>query len=78
MDARPTIERNHFEARILGQHPARRMFVAEPRLDYGVRVVRRAGFRRVVVSVERLDRPAGKKSLELPRLVAVAGAENRL
>ena len=48
------------------------------RLDPRVVVVRRAGLVRVVVAVERLDRPAGEQRLELARLVRVARAEDRV
>src|SRR5262249_32617376 len=70
-------ERIDLEAGVLREHPAGGVRTAELRLEARVVVVRRAGLRRVVGAVERLDRPAGEKRFELARLVRVAGAEGR-
>src|SRR5439155_24622384 len=75
-DARAAAEAVHFEPRVLRQHPGVGVVVAESRLRGRVLVVRRACLRRIVVTVERLDRPAGEQRLELPRLVRVAGTED--
>ena len=65
-DAGPAAERGDLEPRVLGEHPApRRCSRPNSRLDPRVLVVRRAGLRRVVVALERLDRPAGERALEL-------------
>jgi hypothetical protein len=71
-DTGTAAERPDLQARVLCEHPAARMLATEARFQSCVVVVRLAGLGRVVVSVEWLDRPAGKKSLELTRLVSVA------
>src|SRR5437763_4665106 len=73
---RPPAERFHLEPGVLRKHPAAGVLATESRLERRVVVVRRAGLRRVVVAIQRLDRPAGQQRLELPRLVRVAGAED--
>src|SRR6476660_1399436 len=75
-DAGPAAERLDLEPRVLRQHPAVRVLSAEARLQRRVLVVRRAGLGRVVVAVERLDRPTRQEPLELTCLVPVARAED--
>jgi hypothetical protein len=74
--ARPAAERLDLEPRVLGEHPPLYMFSAEPGFEHGVLVVRRARLGRVVVPVERIERPAREEPFELPRLVPVARAED--
>jgi len=75
-DARAAAERCDLEPRVLREHPAVGVLATESRLERRVVVVRGARLGRIVVATERLDRPAGKKGLELARLVCVAGAED--
>src|SRR4051794_12608301 len=73
---RAAVERGDFDAGVLADRPTARALVAEPRLDARVVDVRLASLGRIVVRVERLDRPAGEQLLELARLVRVTRAES--
>jgi len=75
-NARAAAEGVHLETGILGQHPAVRVLTPERGLDRRVLVIGRAGLGRVVVAVERLDRPPGQELLELTCFVPVPRAED--
>src|SRR5579864_1633366 len=76
-DAGPAAERSDLDAGILADRPAGDAGAPERRLGARVRVIRVAGLGRIVVGVERFDRPAGEQHLELARLVRVARAQRR-
>src|SRR4029079_14851872 len=75
-DSGPAAERGDLEPRVLREHPARHVLPPERRLERSVLVVRRAGLGRIVVAVERLDRPAGQEPFQLACLVPIARAED--
>src|SRR4051812_46030369 len=74
---RTAAERVDLDAGVLRKHPhvRGRTRAPEVRLDARVAVVRVVRLGRIVLRVERVDRPAGEQPLELARLVGVARAE---
>src|SRR5690349_3499165 len=77
VNAGPAAERCHLDARVLADRPAAGTPVREPRLDQRVLVVRRPRLLRIVVGVERRDRPAREQHLQLTRLVCVPRRKRR-
>src|SRR5689334_1246947 len=75
-NAGPAVERRHLEARVLRENPARCVLTPESCLDSRVLVVGRAGLGRVVVTLQRLDRPARQEPFQLACLVRIPRAEH--
>jgi hypothetical protein len=78
LDPGPAVEPGDLEARVLAEDPVglvERTSVLG--LGAGVLVVGRARLRRILVSLERLDLPAGQGGAELAELPGVLGREPR-
>jgi hypothetical protein len=69
LDAGPAAEPVHLETGVLAEDPRRRLDrAAELGLGSRVLVVRRSGFRGILVGVERLDLPTLERAAELAQL----------
>src|SRR5437763_1976746 len=78
MHARAAVEPGDLDPRVLADHPrVRPDRPSEIRLPARVLVVRVAGLRRIIESVQQLDLPAGQRRAQLAELPRIGRAEPR-